>query len=279
VLATRPTALPEISAAEATGETRAIYGAIEAALGVRLVNLVYRHLATFPGALEWAWGTVGGAFGRGEIAAAAQEVLSRLTDAAPSTPPVSLAAAGLGASDAAAVRATLDAYNRANPMNAVSLRIVSLALAAGRPADRIEVAGRDLPDLPDLLPIPPIEQMSDELRDILSVLARQATGGRSPVVPSLFRHFTGHPRLLQSISDWLGPIEAAGDVDALSDEIAAAADTAAARLFDALPAPGADAFVPDEETRAALAETIRIFPPAICRMIVLGGMLSAALRD
>ncbi|MEL0112843.1 MAG: hypothetical protein VW835_14025 [Rickettsiales bacterium] len=278
-MAIRPIELPEISAAEANGETRTIYREIEAALGVRLVNLVYRHLATFPGALEWAWGTVGEAFGRGEIAVAAQEVTRRLTDAAPSTPPVSFKAANLGISDAAAVRATLQAYNRANPMNAVSIRIVSLALTAGRPADRIKVARCDLPDLPDLLPIPPMEQMSDELRDILSVLARQATGGRSPVVPSLFRHFTGYPRLLQSISDWLGPIAAEGEIDALSDEIAAAADMAAARVFHDLPAHGADAFLPDEETRAALAETIRIFPPAICRMIVLGGMLSAALRD
>ena len=40
-------ALPEIPINEATGVTLEIYQSIEAALGVRLVNLVYRHLATF----------------------------------------------------------------------------------------------------------------------------------------------------------------------------------------------------------------------------------------
>ncbi len=278
-MANRPTALPEISADRATGDTRAIYQAIEAALGVRLVNLVYRHLATFPGALEWAWGTIGGAFDRGEFAVAAQGIMSRLAAGVPSMPPLSLSAAGLGTADAAAVRATLDAYNRANPMNAVSLRVVALALASGRPADRTPVAARDVSALPDLPPILPMDSLTDELRDILTKLARQATGGRSPVVPSLFRHFTDHPALLRAISDRLGPIAESGAIDARADDVSVAADAAASRVFEALPLPGADAFVPDEATRAALVETIGIFPPAICRMIVLGGMLNAALRD
>jgi len=36
--------LSEVSANDATGVTLEIYRSIEAALGVRLVNLVYRHL-------------------------------------------------------------------------------------------------------------------------------------------------------------------------------------------------------------------------------------------
>ena len=58
-------ALPEIPIIEATGVTLEIYQSIESALGVRLVNLVYRHLATFPGALEWAWAVVGTGFQEG----------------------------------------------------------------------------------------------------------------------------------------------------------------------------------------------------------------------
>ncbi|CAN0574755.1 unnamed protein product, partial [Laminaria digitata] len=41
--------LQEIAAENASGDIKAIYGALEQALGVRLVNLVYRHLATGPG--------------------------------------------------------------------------------------------------------------------------------------------------------------------------------------------------------------------------------------
>ena len=47
---------------DASGVTLEIYQSIEASLGVRLVNLVYRHLATVPGALEWAWAVVGEGF-------------------------------------------------------------------------------------------------------------------------------------------------------------------------------------------------------------------------
>ena len=51
--------LPELRAEDAKGNIKLIYQAIENALGVRLVNLVYRHLATVPGTLEWSWGVVG----------------------------------------------------------------------------------------------------------------------------------------------------------------------------------------------------------------------------
>ena len=44
-----------ISEAGATGEIAALYGDIRATLGVPVVNLIWRHLATFPGALPWAW--------------------------------------------------------------------------------------------------------------------------------------------------------------------------------------------------------------------------------
>src|SRR5207249_2369114 len=47
--------LAEISERAATGEIAAIYAELRATLGVPLVNLVFRHMATVPGCLEWAW--------------------------------------------------------------------------------------------------------------------------------------------------------------------------------------------------------------------------------
>ena len=43
--------VPAITEAEATGETAAIYTDIRRVYGVGVVNLVWRHLATLPGAL------------------------------------------------------------------------------------------------------------------------------------------------------------------------------------------------------------------------------------
>ena len=42
----------------AEGQVAEIYQDIRATLGVPVVNLIWRHLATFPGALEWSWTSV-----------------------------------------------------------------------------------------------------------------------------------------------------------------------------------------------------------------------------
>jgi hypothetical protein len=47
--------VPAIAEAAATGETAEIFADIRRVLGVEVVNLIWRHLATFPDALPWAW--------------------------------------------------------------------------------------------------------------------------------------------------------------------------------------------------------------------------------
>ncbi|MCF8533828.1 MAG: hypothetical protein K9G48_12550, partial [Reyranella sp.] len=49
---------PAIAEASATGETADLFADIRATVGVRVVNLVWRHLATIDGALPWAWAAV-----------------------------------------------------------------------------------------------------------------------------------------------------------------------------------------------------------------------------
>ncbi|MEX2453727.1 MAG: hypothetical protein WD470_03430, partial [Rhodospirillaceae bacterium] len=99
-----PPPLAELPLRDASGDVRAVYDALAAALGVRLVNLVYRHLATVPGCLEWAWSTVGDDFRTGRFAARARE-LARICEprAALAGPGISLRACGLTAADGEAV--------------------------------------------------------------------------------------------------------------------------------------------------------------------------------
>ena len=49
---------PAVAEAAATGETAELFADIRATVGVRVVNLVWRHLATIDGALPWAWAAV-----------------------------------------------------------------------------------------------------------------------------------------------------------------------------------------------------------------------------
>jgi hypothetical protein len=47
--------LPEIREADAPPEIAAIYDDIRRAIGIPLVNLIYRHFAAMPGTLPWVW--------------------------------------------------------------------------------------------------------------------------------------------------------------------------------------------------------------------------------
>ena len=57
--------LAELPEAQASGEQRHIYAQIKRLSAVPMVALIYRHLATIPGALEWAWALVGPALQAG----------------------------------------------------------------------------------------------------------------------------------------------------------------------------------------------------------------------
>lgn len=278
--------LDELAVENATGNIKDIYNAIERALGVKLVNLVYRHLATVPGTLEWAWGTVGPAFQNGVFAQKSEDLGS--VGNVPVTESVSFGEAGLSVDDGSRVLETLDAYNRANPMNALSLRVIALALEAGRPAVGFvpsagtggseSVRGTDSGDLSALLPMAPLEGLPPATMDTLYRLAALTTGQDRRLVPSLFRHFTAWPALLSALADWLEPLAAAGMIERQVADVSVRADGLAHDIFVELEMPGNAAVMPDTPTRETLLRTIEIFPPAICRMIVIGGLLRTAIK-
>ena len=60
--------VPAITEAAATGEIAAIFADIRRVLGVDVVNLIWRHLATIPGALPWSWRTLRPLYADGTIA-------------------------------------------------------------------------------------------------------------------------------------------------------------------------------------------------------------------
>jgi hypothetical protein len=267
--------LPELSADNAKGEIKHIYQSIEAALGVRLVNLVYRHLATVPGALEWAWHTVGEPFQAGIFAERSKVLIP--SPSGRQSLNISMEAAGLRAEDANDVIRTLDAYNRANPMNAVSLRVIALALDGGRAASAAPVKPPPRVDLPTLLPMAPLDSLDPASTALMHRLARLTTGRESKIVPSLFRHFAPWPGLLAQIADWMEDLNDGGVIDDQAAHVFEMADDIAQDIFQSLPASGEAAILPDPTTRQTLVETIEMFPPTICRMIVIAGLLRSAL--
>jgi hypothetical protein len=114
--------VPAISEASATGAVAEIFADIRTVLGVEVVNLIWRHLATIPDALPWAWGMLRPLYADGTIRAEAQALHTRI--ALPHLPPFPhdlLAAVGLGGDDLASIRNILAAYDRTNAMALIAL--------------------------------------------------------------------------------------------------------------------------------------------------------------
>src|SRR6185437_1808568 len=78
--------VPSIAETAASGEVAEIYSDIRATLRTSVVNLIWRNLATMPGALRWTWSTVRPLY-VGAAAPHAEAV--RHTLSLPDVPPVS----------------------------------------------------------------------------------------------------------------------------------------------------------------------------------------------
>ena len=247
--------VPAIREADATGETAAIFADIRAVFGVGVVNLVWRHLATFPGGLEWAWGSLRPVYVSGHARAAAARLRAALPlPALPMIPPEVMAAAEVPAD--APIRAILDAYDRTNPMALVAMTALQMGPAAPPPPPLPAFA-----DAPGSLPLPPLLPLSAFPADTQALVLRlNAIGaGPQPILASLYRHLAPWPGYLALAWAVLAPLDARAIIAAGQALAVAEAETLRGMLSP-LPAP--------DGVQAAL----RAFTTdAIGRMVALSG--------
>ncbi len=282
--------LDELAEADARGAIAGIYAAIRELSAVPMVALIYRHLATMPGTLPWAWSLLGPAMRAGEVQRcawtlaelAAPDDVPRLTHAA-------LRAVGLGDAACRAIVDVLDAYNRANPVNIVALRCIAHRLraedddAAGASGAAPSVSAGDAPlsawSPPAALPALPAmiapAAMSGDVRALVAVLTdRGRADAPSPLVPSLYRHLAHWPPMLALATAIVPPRY--GEIDRAAARMRDAIEPAAARLAGrmradpALPAPHAHA-------RTALVEAIDRFTARIPEMVAIGALLRRSM--
>src|SRR5436190_15572852 len=148
--------VPSILEADARGEIAEIYADIRKVLGTSVVNLVWRNLATMPGALPWTWSTVRPLY-QGAAPLHAEAV--RRTIALPDLPGFSedsLLAAGILPRDKIIIRRVLDSYQYTNALALVVLSAL-LARFEPRPADPVQpvdtapkLSGAKVPELPPM---------------------------------------------------------------------------------------------------------------------------------
>lgn len=183
--------VPAITEASATGAIAEIFADIRRVLGVEVVNLIWRHLATIP---DWAWGMLRPLYIDGTIAAEAQALHGQL--ALPHLPPLPcdlLAAIGLGGDGLASIGNILAAYDRTNAMALVALSALLYRLGK-QPAESDRAApgtlaqsAKQLPAIP-LLPLPGPDALSEPTASLVATLNRLGTRRGNPVLASMYRH-------------------------------------------------------------------------------------------
>lgn len=270
--------LRELSEADASGNTRAIYGEIKSLCGVPMVALIYRHLATIPGALEWAWALLRPVLAAGIVQERAKEFACRADiPSIHAIPRAALRVAGIMEADETTITAILDAYGRANPINILALRCLALHLhglsanATDRPGVRSWSAPRELPLLPAM--INP-QDMEPAVRELVLLLAERGESTASGVWPSLYRHLARWPNMISFAAIIVMPefrsIDAAaarlrGDVVVAAKELAG------------LMVPVPNIVPPIALHRAQLLTAIDSFTSRIPEMVVIGELLHRAM--
>jgi hypothetical protein len=208
--------VPSILEAAASGEIADIYSDIRTTLGTSVVNLIWRHLATMPGALQWTWSTVRPLY-LGAAASHAEHVRRSLK--LPGVPRLSLdalTAAGIGPIALIEIRTILDSYHHTN---ALALVVLSALLEYYDPSVTEAVSsleGAPLSVHTELPALPPMATLPPEVRGLIEELNGFGEDTDPFLIASMYRHLAYWPPYLAIVRTMLAPLQADGSLNALT---------------------------------------------------------------
>jgi len=249
--------------------------------------MIFRKLATQAGVLQAFWQCLGPLYRQGLLQESAWALTRKAgrDELLPALEPDDLRAFGLheGATLGRAL-ATLDNYNRANPVNWLAL--LSLLQAARRSpqpgaacaADAIERAWL-APAPPDCEPLPlrETEHIDAPTRWLLNDLREGDRSELDPVVPSLYRHFMDCPGLLQWLHRHLAPRFAGGQMAADLRPLRQAMKEEASRWAERL-GPVPQALRAPDVLQTLEQFSSQVIPPMVLIGSALRRSIDAALR-
>ena len=252
----------EVAEAEAAGSVAAVYADIRRVLGVPLVALVYRVLASRPGRVEAIWAELAPNLGS-EVVRHGAPALGSHGDRAVAS--LRLPSAEGAARDRAAAAATLRAFRHTNSVNVIGLT----ALREGVAGPTARVPAPSAPAVVrEVLPMADLEALPASTVRLLERMSEPIAGGERPlVIPSLFRYFAHDERLLTLIWGVLEPFVGGRGFAAATAAVRAEAGKLATVL------PHRVTRVDDTETRAVVERFLRTIPA----MIVTGSLIEALL--
>jgi hypothetical protein len=196
--------LPAIIEADAPSAIEAIFADIRGTLGVSVVNLIWRHLATIPGALEWAWASVKPLYvGHGPIHAT--QVLQHLP--LPNVPGISqdtMLSAGVDLAQSSSIRSILDSYHHTNALALVCLsafcaRFGSDESPSSRSVSTTYSHGSASLHREALPPLPSMQDPAPAVRGLIYELNTFGEDSDPELVASMYRHLSYWPAYLSLI--------------------------------------------------------------------------------
>jgi hypothetical protein len=209
--------VPSVLESAATGEIADIYSDIRKTLGTSVVNLIWRNLATIPGALPWTWSTARPLY-LGAAAGHAEAV--RRTLRLPNMQRLSadvLAKAGIDANARLAIRNVLDSYHHTN---ALALVVLSALIERCDPsvteAVDLTQARAPIPVRTELPVLPSMAALAAEVQRLIDELNGFGEDGAPYLIASMYRHLAYWPSYLAIIRNLLAPLQADGSLNALT---------------------------------------------------------------
>jgi hypothetical protein len=194
---------PAVAEASATGETAELFADIRATIGVRVVNLVWRHLATIDGALPWAWLAVKPLYLRGIADRAAMQFREGM--ALPHL-------VGLAGPQPQSVDDVLASYDHSNTVNLFALGALVARLRGEVAGEGEPEAGARIPP-PDII-LPKLASADDVAPETWALVLRLNRFGdpHQVILASMYRHLAHAPDFLCQIEAALAPVEADGSL-------------------------------------------------------------------
>jgi len=213
--------VPAITEHTAIGPIAEIFADIRDTLDVEVVNLIWRHLATMPGALEWVWESLKPLY-QGLAIAPAEHIRHDLQ--LPEVPAISqdtLLSAGINGSARASIRAVLDSYHHTNALALVCFSAFLARFEGAGPLPEATsplVGGNGSSAHPDRVALPrlvPITEMPPALANLIHELNGFGEDSDPDLVASMYRHLAHWPAYLAVVRTLLVPLQRSGELKSL----------------------------------------------------------------
>jgi hypothetical protein len=271
--------VPAVTEADAPAAVAAIFADIRKTLRVDVVNLVWRHLATMPCALEWVWQTIkplylGPAIERADALHNGLK-LPRISPFSADT----LASAGIDQDSLISVHAILDSYHHTNALALMFFsaflvrfegqqRFSDIALTAETDSRRAIAAFPASPRLPKL---PSSAEMTAPVGRLVFELNSFGEDSDPALIASMYRHLSYWPSYLAMIRTLLVPLHESGQLIALVAAARHQGELQGRELAASLPN-----LTPPVDTKPALHAIRRFVDHPIARMTGICALIREA---